>query len=74
MPFEGFEGPAGTGKTRHLTDAVVDSFATERQVDHQRVLALTFMHGSRRRLEQRLSGLRDLRGRYTCMTIDRNAG
>ena len=37
---------------------------------HQRVLALTFMHGSRRRLDQRLSSIAALRGRYACMTID----
>lgn len=36
----------------------------------QKVLALTFMHGSRRRLEERLGMLHDLKGRTECMTID----
>ena len=70
MPFQGFEGPAGTGKTRHLTNAVLERFAVDRLPDHQHVLALTFMHGSRRRLDERLSGLAGLRSRFTCMTID----
>jgi hypothetical protein len=41
--------------------------------DGQRVLALTFMHGSRRRLDDRLRRVPGLRGRYTCTTIDRFA-
>lgn len=38
--------------------------------DGQKVLALTFMHGSRRRLEERLGELHVLRGRTDCSTID----
>lgn len=38
--------------------------------DGQKVLALTFMHGSRRRLEERLGQLRALKGRTDCSTID----
>jgi len=38
--------------------------------DGQKVLALTFMHGSRRRLEERLGQLRAVRGRTDCSTID----
>lgn len=38
--------------------------------DGQKVLALTFMHGSRHRLEQRLGQLQTLRGRTDCSTID----
>lgn len=38
--------------------------------DGQKVLALTFMHGSRRRLEERLGQLHVLRGRTDCSTID----
>ena len=41
---------------------------------HQRVLAITFMHGARRRLDERLSELMLLRGRYVCQTIDSFAG
>ena len=36
----------------------------------QKVLALTFMHGSRRRLEERLGQLQALKGRTECSTID----
>ncbi len=36
----------------------------------QKVLALTFMHGSRRRLEERLGQLQSLKGRTDCSTID----
>jgi hypothetical protein len=74
MPFQGFEGPAGTGKTRHLTDAVLDRVSVEPLATYHRVLALTFMHGSRRRLEERFSAIAELRGRHTCMTIDSLAG
>jgi hypothetical protein len=37
---------------------------------HQRVLAVTFMHGSRRRLESRLSIIKPLRGRYEAVVLD----
>lgn len=37
---------------------------------HQRVLALTFMHGSRRRLDARLRGVALLGGRYEATTLD----
>jgi superfamily I DNA/RNA helicase len=70
MPFQGFEGPAGTGKTHSLIEAVVARVDAARVAEHQRVLALTFMHGSRRRLEERLGREARLRGRYLCMTID----
>jgi superfamily I DNA/RNA helicase len=74
MPFRGFEGPAGTGKTHYLLEAVTDQIAQHPLASHQRVLALTFMHGSRRRLEERFSGIAALRGQYTCVTIDGFAG
>lgn len=70
MPFQGFEGAAGTGKTHHLMEAVVAWVEQNPLEPHQQVLALTFMHGSRRRLDQRLSAITSLRGRYCCMTID----
>jgi superfamily I DNA/RNA helicase len=68
--FQGFEGPAGTGKTHHLIEAVGAQLRTSPLAAHQRVLALTFMHGSRRRLDEKFSKERDLRGRYVCATID----
>jgi UvrD-like helicase C-terminal domain len=39
-------------------------------MDGQRVLALTFMHGSRRRLSERLRTVVGLRSRAECCTID----
>lgn len=36
----------------------------------QRVLALTFMNGSRKRLESRLRELKALSGRFYCLTLD----
>ena len=70
MPFKGFEGPAGTGKTFQLIEAVKAQVAATPLEPHQRVLALTFMHGSRRRLEERLRSVPELQGGFTCMTID----
>lgn len=40
---------------------------------HQRVLALTFMHGSRRRLDSRLRSIAELAGRFEATVIDRFA-
>jgi hypothetical protein len=37
---------------------------------HQRVLALTFMHGSRRRLDSRLRGVAELAGRFEATVVD----
>ncbi len=70
MPFRGFEGAAGTGKTHHLINTVVEHLAASPLHPHQRVLALTFMHGSRRRLEERFRIIPELRGGTICMTID----
>src|SRR3546814_14910783 len=70
MPFLGFEGPAGTGKTHRLIEAVRVKAGELQMQPHNRILALTFMHGSRRRLEERLAQPAETRGRVTCMTID----
>jgi UvrD-like helicase C-terminal domain/AAA domain len=68
-----FTGPAGVGKTHRLMDATGDALAAAPLQDGQRVLAMTFMHGSRRRLDDRLRGVRGLRSCYVCMTVDRFA-
>jgi len=39
-------------------------------VENEQVLALTKMHGSRRRMQDRLSKLPGFHGRFTCTTID----
>jgi hypothetical protein len=68
-----FTGPAGVGKTHRLMDATGAALAAVPLEDGQRVLAMTFMHGSRRRLDNRLRDVRGLRSRYVCMTVDRFA-
>jgi hypothetical protein len=68
MPFLAFEGPAGTGKTYQLIEEV-----RARALDlgtEQRVLGLTFMHGSRRRLDESFSSKAEIRGRGLAVTID----
>ena len=70
MPFRGFEGPAGTGKLHQLIDAVTAHCAVQQLEPHQKILALTFMHGSRRRLDERLRTVPALRGRSVALTID----
>lgn len=70
MPFRGFEGPAGSGKTYRLMESVEDRLAQHPLELHQKVLALTFMHGSRRRLDEELRSNPLLRGKSIAMTID----
>jgi len=50
--------------------SLIDHLEATPLKDGQKVLALTFMHGSRRRLEERLGQLQALRGRTDCSTID----
>lgn len=49
---------------------LAERLETHPLADGQRVLALTFMHGSRRRLSERLRSVDNLRGRVECCTID----
>ncbi len=65
-----FTGGAGCGKTHQLMQALNDHLEATPLKDGQKVLALTFMHGSRRRMEERLWQLEALRGRADCSTID----
>lgn len=62
-------GAAGTGKTTRLLALVDTWLATHALSEGQRVLALTFMHGSRIRLSDRLRGSA-VRGRFDCVTFD----
>ena len=70
MTVRAFTGGAGCGKTYQLMQSLNDHLGTAPLGDGQKVLALTFMHGSRRRLEERLGQLQALRGRTDCSTID----
>lgn len=70
MTIQAVEGGAGCGKTHRLMEMLSERLITHPLRDGQRVLALTFMHGSRRRLSERLIMIANLRGRVECCTID----
>jgi hypothetical protein len=65
-----FEGQAGCGKTYQLLESVRRSLEEQPLSEGQRVLAITFMHGSRRRIEASLRKIPGLDGRYECSTVD----
>jgi hypothetical protein len=69
----GFSGPAGVGKTFRLMATLDDTIAADPLKEGQSVLALTYMNGSRRRLDGKLRQVPRLNGRYLCTTIDRFA-
>jgi len=64
------QGGAGCGKTHRLMAMLADTLNTHPLGEGQRVLALTFMHGARRRLADRLRGVAGLGGQVECTTID----
>ena len=70
MPFKGFEGPAGTGKTFQLVEDIRARIGELAPEPHHRILALTFMNSSRRRLDDRLAQPIETRKRATALTID----
>jgi superfamily I DNA/RNA helicase len=70
MTVIAFEGPAGSGKTHRLMDVLADELRANPLKSHQRVLALTFMHGSRRRLDTRLRRVAGLSERFEATTVD----
>jgi superfamily I DNA/RNA helicase len=72
MTARAFTGAAGNGKTTKLLCEVEAHLAAQPLSEGQRVLALTFMHGSRFRLMERLSKS-SIRRRFDCLTFDRFA-
>jgi hypothetical protein len=70
VTVEFFEGPAGSGKTYNLIDRVRQVVGGNKLADSQRILALTFMNGARRRLESSLGKFPELRRRFECKTVD----
>lgn len=70
MPTIAFEGPAGTGKTYNLMKRLTDAVREHGLQPHERVLALTYMHGSRRRLATRLQEIDGLAGKFHATTLD----
>ncbi|GAB1488484.1 hypothetical protein MASR2M8_09290 [Opitutaceae bacterium] len=72
MNTKGFTGGAGTGKTFSLLRELNAHLAAHPLEPGQSVLALTFMHGSRHRLAERLAQSA-ARRHYECLTLDRFA-
>ena len=70
MTVHAFTGGAGCGKTHRLMAALAEHLRVRPLAEGQRVLALTYMHGSRRRLEERLALLKLSARPYECATID----
>lgn len=70
MTIRSFSGAAGCGKTHQLMANLAARLEGQPLLTSQKVLALTFMHGSRRRLDDRLAGVAVLRRQYECTTID----
>lgn len=70
MTVQAFTGGAGCGKTFQLMLALREHLADAPLAEGQKVLALTFMHGSRRRLEERIGEIPGLGRSAVCTTID----
>jgi hypothetical protein len=65
-----FEGIAGTGKTTRLLEESRCHLAKHALNSNQRTLALTKFHGSRRRMEAKLTGPEGVGHYVDCLTID----
>ncbi len=72
MSVRSFSGPAGSGKTTRLLEAVEAQLEERPLQEGERILAITRMHGARHRLEERL-GRGVARNLFDCMTMDRLA-
>jgi len=70
MTITAFDGAAGCGKTYSLLGELTEVLQQVGLERHQRVLALTFMHGARLRLNERLDKVDGLRNKFDCFTID----
>lgn len=70
MTTSAFEGPAGYGKTYSLMQQLELDCDTILTKTHHRVLALTYMQGSRRRLDAMLRMKPFTKGRFEAITLD----
>lgn len=70
MSFDFFEGAAGTGKTHNLVGCAGELLHNGVLGEGQKLLALTFMNGSRRRLDAKLGENPVFRRRFDCQTFD----
>lgn len=68
--ISGYIGQAGTGKTTKLISSLNCKVESVDWSSHNGILALTFMHGSRRRLLGKLNFLREQNIKVECQTID----
>lgn len=64
-----YTGQAGTGKTTSLMRLLSETIPTRKWNDFETVLALTFMHGSRRRLDTSLKFVnKTFKVRHRCLS------
>ena len=70
MTLDFFEGAAGTGKTHNLVGRAGELVQDGVLGEGQKLLALTFMNGARRRLDARLGENTAFRRRFDCQTFD----
>lgn len=70
MSLHAITGGVGSGKTFQLMSRLDRHLHEYPLRDGQKVLALTFMHGSRRRLDERLAAAALRNRAYECTTID----
>ena len=70
MTIRAFSGGAGCGKTYRLMEMLTEYLEQFPLENGRKILALTFMHGSRRRLNERMRKIPMLGTKYECSTID----
>lgn len=70
MSYWAVDAAAGYGKTYRLMQMLGQVLTEQPLKEGQKVLALTFMHGSRRRLNEKLRSVPGLDGCFACMTVD----
>jgi hypothetical protein len=70
MSIFAFDGAAGCGKTYSAIEQLRAELVANPLQNSQRVLALTYMHGARVRLDDQLEQLQELKGRYEASTLD----
>ncbi|WP_454274236.1 ATP-binding domain-containing protein [Roseovarius sp. MBR-154] len=70
MTIDFFEGPAGSGKTFSMVAHARQLIENGALGEGQRMLALTFMNGARRRLTSSLNAETSFRRKFDCLTFD----
>lgn len=70
MNIAGFIGQAGTGKTTRIIQELESTIDTVQWTERNSILAITFMHGSKRRLASKLRIFERKGIQVECQTID----